>query len=260
MGFELVDLSKHKDLDELRKEKFEKALRAMVTGEVDPLDFPSKRIPMRPIRGGTDAEYVPGWWFDENGNALFNHLWSYEVLEKNIGQDQLWVLGKLTIHVPGRTEITEITHKDGTVEKKTVIYEALNIVKEQFGGSDVKKASQTGKIIDIGDDLKSAATDAKKKCWTELGFASTIYGKREILTQTQPQITQFETLYKMGSKILKENGVPWTIDDVKAYCKLKYGKEPAELEVAITIGLIAEFRKMVGKKVNPNAVKFSEKV
>jgi isopentenyldiphosphate isomerase len=53
------------------------------------------------------------------------------------------------------------------------------IVKEQFGRADVKFKKGTEIPIDYGNDLKAASTDALKKCASELGIASDIYGKNE---------------------------------------------------------------------------------
>ena len=246
----LIDSTSHPDLEDIRKEKYDKALVAIITGKVPPEDFAGKRIPVRPIRGGAEVEYIPGWWMDEQGNALFSHLWSYEVREISqivVNQKQLWVKGRLTIHVPKRTVTIETKSSNGEVVTKTTVYEGMDIVKEQFGGSDIKRLKDSNEIMDIGDDLKSAATDAKKKCWTEFGFASTIYGKREIMENTAPKTSQLEAMYALGQKVKKSDGSFMTIDDVKAFCKTKYDKEPAELEEVFILGLIKDLRHMVGK-------------
>lgn len=68
----------------------------------------------------------------------------------------LWVTGKLTVHSPDNK---------------------FSIIKMQAGSSDIKFLKDSRKPVDIGDDLKSAHTDALKKCASLLGFASDIYGK-----------------------------------------------------------------------------------
>ena len=72
---------------------------------------------------------------------------------------QVWVQGRLTIRNP-----------------KTF---APIVIKEQFGGADIKFKKGTKVPLDYANDLKAAATDALKKCASELGIASDIYGKNE---------------------------------------------------------------------------------
>ena len=178
-----------------------KALRSQYLGG-DLVDLlraptPSEWIKSRPIRGGGSVDYIPGAYFTMRLNDCFGCLWSYEVkgyferwtetkdgVKKN---GQLVGLGRLTIRVPGRTITRELP--DGT--KEIVRFDPVEIVKEQFGGSDIKTYSKdvmdksgkvlhkAGESIDIGDDYKAMATDAKKKCGTELGMFLDIYGPRE---------------------------------------------------------------------------------
>ena len=197
----------------IQKEKFEGALKNLVTG-VTPKDV----VFQRPARGGIQVDYVPGWWFITQLNALFSYNWDFEILDQNIGQKQVWVKGKLIVR-----------GADGLV-----------ITKTAFGGSDIKfyteKADKAGQIIDIGDDLKSAATDAMKKAATLLGFAPDIYGQREVLEQTGPSRAHLNTLYSVGEK------AGLTKDQVDDYVMKKYSKEPKELEVIAVLGLIQELR------------------
>ena len=178
-------------LSALQKEKFEEALKGLVTG-VTPRDV----IFQRPSRGGIQVDYVPGWWFISQLNALFNWNWDFEVLEQDIGTKQVWVKGKLVVR-----------GVDGMVISKTA-----------FGGSDIKTKKDTGEIIDIGDDLKSAATDAMKKAATLLGFAPDVYGRREVLEQTGPGRAQLKALYSVGEK----SGM--TEEQVDDYVMKKYSK------------------------------------
>ena len=49
-------------------------------------------------------------------------------------------------------------------------------VKQAFGGSDITRSRDGGNSISVADDLKSAATDALKKCATLFGVALHLYG------------------------------------------------------------------------------------
>jgi hypothetical protein len=87
-------------------------------------------------------------------------MWSFEVVRETVGKDKIWVLGKLICYF-----MTPIGIQ--------------SIVKMQYGGADVKRLRESGEIMDIGNDLKSATTDALKKCASELGIASDIYWKEK---------------------------------------------------------------------------------
>lgn len=201
------------DLEEIKKSKYEAALRNLITG-ITPRDV----IYQKPARGGADIDYVPGWWFVEQLNALFGYLWDFEVVEQFVGEKQVWVKGKLTVKSSS----------------------GLTVSKTAFGGSDIKKYSdrseKAGQVIDIGDDLKAAATDAMKKASTLLGMAADIYGKREKLEQGRSDKSQLNALYKVGSSkdMSKEQ-----VDDL---CMKKHDKTPDELESIEVLGLISELR------------------
>lgn len=200
-------------LQVIKREKYEAALTNLITGKT-----PKDVVYQRPVRGGANVDYIPGWWFIEQLNSLFSHLWDFDVLSEFVGQQQVWVKGRLTVKL-----------SDGTTASKTA-----------YGGSDIKKygdrSDKAGQIIDIGDDLKAAATDALKKAATLLGFAADIYGKREVIEQTGPSKSHLSTLYKIGeSKGLDK-------EKVNDLCMQKYGKLPHEIETVLVLGLIQELR------------------
>lgn len=200
-------------LKEVKKAKYETALTNLVMGET-----PRDVVFERPIRGGSSVDYIPGWWFVEQLNSLFSYLWDFEILRESVGQKQVWVLGKLTVRT----------------------WDGLVITKNSYGGSDIKlysdKSDKAGQVIDIGDDLKSAATDALKKAATLLGLASDVYGRREVMEQTGPGKTQLKVLYKIGESKGMDKG---KVDDL---CMQKYSKTPEELESVLVLGLMQEIR------------------
>ena len=112
----------------------------------------------RAAKGGGKWTYVTGTYIKKQLNILFGWDWDFEVIkfDMNLEAKQCIVLGKLTVRANGRT-----------------------VIKNQFGRSDIKfkRADQTP--LDLGNDLKAATTDALKKCASELGIASDIYGKEE---------------------------------------------------------------------------------
>lgn len=123
---------------------------------------PPSHVYRRPAKGGGEWEYVTGTYVKKVLNYVFGWLWDFEIKEhgreKSEDGELIWVLGKLTIKDKSGNPL---------------------IVKEQFGRADVKYKKGTKTPVDIGNDLKAAATDALKKCASELGIASDIYGKNE---------------------------------------------------------------------------------
>lgn len=131
---------------------------------------PKEHIYTRPAKGGGVWDYVTGVYVKKVLNYVFAWNWDFEVKEKGIEGDLVWVLGRLTVRT-----------KTGAT-----------IVKEQFGRADLKKKKDGTGYVDYGNDLKAATTDALKKCASELGIASDVYGKnefREIKYQDLAELT-----------------------------------------------------------------------
>ncbi|HPQ42906.1 MAG TPA: Rad52/Rad22 family DNA repair protein [Syntrophales bacterium] len=143
---------------------------------------PAEHIHNRPAKGGGNWDYVTGVYVKKVLNYTFGWLWDFEVIDKGEVKAgtkivQIWVQGRLTIRDPK-------THEP-------------IIIKTQFGGADVKyMKSNANQPLDYANDMKAAATDALKKCASELGIASDIYGKNEFkeinvnrpaVKQTKPQ-------------------------------------------------------------------------
>ncbi len=118
---------------------------------------PLSHVYTRPAKGGGTWDYVTGDYVKKVLNYAFGWLWSFEIKDKGREGDLVWVLGKLTVELPN----------------------GKKIIKEQFGRADIKMKKGTQTPLDYGNDLKSASTDALKKCASELGIASDIYGKNE---------------------------------------------------------------------------------
>lgn len=112
----------------------------------------------RPGKGGGTFTYVTGVYVKKVLNYVFGWLWDFQVIDKGKEEDQVWVLGRLTI-------------KNKALQPM--------IIKEQFGRADIKYSKSTKKMLDYGNDLKAATTDALKKCASELGISSDIYGREE---------------------------------------------------------------------------------
>ena len=104
--------------------------------------FPPEKIKQRKGPKGKMLSYVVTPSVIERLNTAFNGNWSFEVLEHKILEDEVVVLGRLSV--------------DG-------------IHKDQFGSKRHEENAQWG------DELKAAISDSVKKCATMLGVALYLY-------------------------------------------------------------------------------------
>lgn len=80
-------------------------------------------------------------------NEAFGHCWSSEKLESEVVEDQVLMLVSLTVYMDGDT----ITHQG-------------------YGSADIKRRNNDKKIVSIGNDYKSAFTNALKKAAEQFGI------------------------------------------------------------------------------------------
>jgi len=113
--------------------------------------FSPEQIKQRQGSFGQTLDYVSGYTVIERLNEAFESAWSFEIISHEIHQDEVVVIGKLS---------------------------AEGIVKTQFGSSRITRAKETGDIISLADDLKSATTDALKKCATLFGVGLHLYADK----------------------------------------------------------------------------------
>lgn len=222
----LVTKEEAKDLREkYLGESLVKALTAPTPTEDD--DF-GPWIETRPARGGMKVKYVPGFRFIQRLNECFGFLWSYSVKEHFIKDNQIVTLGQLKVQIPGKTIIRELPN--GITE--TIKIDGLEVIKEQFGSSEIKKYKDSSKgMLDLGDDMKGAATDAMKKCATEFGLFLDIYGPRGSVEEGIAK-EQLDTLYWRGEKagMSREETDKWATE--------KLGKPAKDSDPFDVMGLI----------------------
>ncbi len=115
--------------------------------------FPKKEVKIRPGKRGQEIYYLETASVIRRLNEAWEGEWSFEVKDKGIDREAgyVWVLGRLTCG---------------------------GVVKEQFGSKVISLTSE-GTIVDLGDDLKAAASDALKKCATLLGVGLYLYQEEE---------------------------------------------------------------------------------
>lgn len=122
--------------------------------------FPDDAIRTRRGSHGKDLHYLETWRIVDRLNSAFNHDWSFRILEWRLLENEVVVHGEL---------------------------EAGGIVKHAFGSSSLTRSRDSGEVVSIGDDVKSAASDALKKSATLLGVGLELYaGKGETHTMKTP--------------------------------------------------------------------------
>ena len=113
-------------------------------------EFEPSQIKRRRGCFGEDLDYVETADVIRRLNAAFDGEWSFEIVEYQQLFDEVLVLGKLS---------------------------AQGIVKTQFGSHKITKSKKDGEVVNIGYDLKAAASDALKKASTHLGVALHLYSE-----------------------------------------------------------------------------------
>jgi hypothetical protein len=101
------------------------------------------------VRGGVELTYVSGEQVVRRLNEVLGvGGWSFRVLRHDINPeaDEAWALGELVAEIGERS-----------------------VVRQQFGSQKLRRPRSTGAPLDLGFDLKGAATDSMKKCASLLG-------------------------------------------------------------------------------------------
>ena len=118
--------------------------------------FPKELLKTRKGTFGKPFSYVEGTEYIRRLNESFEGEWSFDVIEHQVLDTEVIVLGRLT---------------------------ASAVTKTAFGGSKIT-VNREGEIISIADDLKAAATDALKKASSLLGVGLHLYSDA---VSTEPQ-------------------------------------------------------------------------
>jgi hypothetical protein len=161
---------------------------------------PKQHIHHLPANAGAKSNlpFVTGGYMKHMLDRLTGGLWSFEIKEKGNTGGQIWVLGRLNLY------------KDGNVL----------IFKEQFGRAAIKYKKGTQDPLDIGNDMKAAATDALKKCASELGIARDIYAANEFIEAEIIDAGDVEDLSQPANGQPRDGGVQKEMEvdeDFKTY-------------------------------------------
>jgi len=202
---------------------------------------PNDWVLERPIGGGGNAPYVPGFRFIERLNTCFGLLWSFDALEAFTQDGHVVVKGELTVHVPGQSI---------TIGNETRTIEPITIKKVQYGSSEVKKyrtsggSHKAGDMLSLGNDFKAAATDALKKCGILFGMFSDVYRQRAGEEEgSRPTKQQLEAVYLRGKNFgwSPEETDKW----IESNLKLKLSEcDQMTIMSQVIPALIAEVKKL----------------
>jgi hypothetical protein len=163
----------------------------------------SKKLIRSRRQSGRTFSYVEGATVIQRLNEVFGHDWSFEIADRIVDLDnkQIAILGRLTVprhtleeytkRISTTEFIKELPPQEGVEpdtepdrEEDSVVVETASleftVTKEQWGGAPIQVFKESKRIIDLGNDLKSATTDAIKKCATLLGIGLHLYHEDEV--------------------------------------------------------------------------------
>lgn len=158
--------------------------------------FEPSQIKRRRGPFGDDLDYVETADVIRRLNQSFDGEWSFEIIEYQQLGDEVVVLSKLT---------------------------AEGISKTQFGSHKITKAKKDGAVVNIGYDLKAAASDCLKKCATHFGVALHLYSENIADEPREPLDRNAMTPSESEETLSKE-----TLAEIKQLrTKLKWSAEEA---------------------------------
>lgn len=198
----------------------------------DIIERPFEKEQIRTRRGnfGAALSYVEGPEYIRRLNEAFDGMWSFEVVEYQILERDVIVLGRL---------------------------QAEGVVKVAFGGASIKRHAQTNETLNLADDLKAAATDSLKKACSLLGIGLHLYADSTPI-EDRGEGAERATRSALGSpaamteRQLKAifaigRNLGWSPDVLRQHSIDAFGVPPDELTKADASALIDELQQMVTK-------------
>lgn len=121
----------------------------------------------RPGKGGGRWNYVKVSYVRRALDSIFGYAWSFDV---ETSLSEAFEVAKLTKVCVVKGVLTCRVKNDG---------QWLEIKKVQFGRAEVKLKKNSTELLDFGNDMKAASSDALKKCASLLGIAADVYDPDE---------------------------------------------------------------------------------
>lgn len=194
-------------------------------------EFESSQIKRRKGAFGNDLDYVETADVIRRLNQAFDGQWSFEIIEHHQLFDEVVVLGRLT---------------------------AEGISKYQFGSHQITKTKKDGTVMNIGYDLKAAASDALKKTATHFGVALHLYSETVADEQKEPVDKNAMTPSQSDETISKEKlteikklrtKLKWTPEQVMDQAQRLFGtRDIAKLNPVMGEAFIAYLKTQNGNQ------------
>ena len=193
-------------------------------------EFEPKQIKRRRGPNG-ELDYVETADVIRRLNQAFDGEWSFEIIEHQQMFDEMVVLGKLT---------------------------AQGISKCQFGSHQITRAKKDSAIVNIGFDLKAAASDALKKTATHFGVALHLYSENIADEPKDPVDRNAMTPSESDETISKEKlaeikqlrtSLKWTPEDVMEHAERLFStRDIAKLNPVMGEAFIAYLKSQNGEQ------------
>lgn len=134
-----------------------------VQREVLERPFSSQEVRQREGNFGKKLNYLEGHSVIRRLNEAFNSDWGFIILSREFNEiaDEVIVHGRITVG---------------------------DLVKDAVGSVKVKRHKETGQIVDLGNDMKAASTDALKKASSLLGIGLYLYADTEHAGPGRPAV------------------------------------------------------------------------
>lgn len=153
---------------------------------------PESKIKTRPAKGGGTWKYVEGSYVTQVLNSLFGFNWSFEIVTtmadalSTAKTGSVVVQGRLKVKIGEEWVVKEqFGKKEIAFKNEPELGENGSPVYVDNGyGKRVPKMKKTNIPLDFGNDMKAAATDAKKKCAAELGLFADVYSQDNFFEAT----------------------------------------------------------------------------
>ena len=182
---------------------------------------PKEKIKERPAKGGGTWRYVEGSYVTQVLNSLFGFHWEFTVETsveealKSAATGTVVVKGRLKVKVGNDWVVKEqFGKKEIAFKNEPDLSPDGRVQYEEKNGKRVIKMKKTTMPLDFGNDMKAAATDAKKKCAAELGLFADVYSQdnffeAQIIEEVEPQKApqdEVESEIERAKKEMQQNG------------------------------------------------------
>ena len=177
---------------------------------------PKEFILTRPGAGGQIFKYVPIGYVVSQLNIAFGMCWEWKIIDKQVGTKQIWVQGELTIK-DFKSGITITRSGMGAANLKFPVKYV----------NDKKEPNYEAGPISVGNDLKSADSDALKVAAAKFGIGADVKFKEMDILEETPDIVDTDTAESIKRIVMNkffaiaaERG--FTAEKAKDIIKTKY--------------------------------------